>query len=88
MAIRLRTVEGTLIALCAAETDPATGDEYLDDGQHYAIAAKFWHDYQGQMINFSSEEDDRLAETQKVRDAETELSNWLATDHDADEKGQ
>ncbi len=77
MAIRLRTVEGRLIALCAAETDPIPGDVYLDDGQHYAIAAKFWRDYQGRTIDFTSEEDDRLAETQKIRDAETELNSWL-----------
>ncbi len=85
MAIRLRTVEGTLIALCAAETDAAPGDEYLDDGQHYALSVKFWRDYQGQTINFSSKEDDRLAETQKMRDAKTELNKWLQS---IDEKRQ
>ncbi len=68
MAIRLRKVEGTLIALCAAETDPMPDDVYLDDGQHYAIAAKFWRDYQGQTIDWQEDEDNRLAETQKVRD--------------------
>mgnify|MGYP001598312348 CR=1 FL=1 len=41
MAIRLRTVGGTLVALCAAETDPVPCDVYLDDGDHYALAAKF-----------------------------------------------
>lgn len=79
MAIRLREVDGTLIALCAAETDPMPGDLYLDDGQHYALAAKFWRDYQGQTICFSSEEDDRLAATQKIRDAKIELTKWLRT---------
>ena len=77
MAMRLRKVEGTLIALCAAETDPMPDDAYLDDGQHYAIAAKFWRDYQGQTIDFIDEEDKQLAETQKMRDAATELRNWL-----------
>lgn len=69
MAIRLRKVEDRLIALCAAETDSMPGDVYLDDGQHYALAAKFWRDYQGQTIDWQEEEDNRLAETQKVRDA-------------------
>lgn len=41
MAIRLRKVNGSLVALCAAETDPKEGDTYLDDGVHYALAAKF-----------------------------------------------
>lgn len=77
MAIRLREVDGILIALCALETDEMPGDLYLDDGQHYALSAKFWRDYQGQTICFTSEEDDRLAETQKIRDAEIELTKWL-----------
>ncbi len=66
MAIRLREVDGTLIALCAAETRAMLDDVYLDDNQHYAIAAKFWRDYQGQTIRFVSELDNRLAETQKT----------------------
>lgn len=77
MAIRLRQVDGTLIALCAVETDEMPGDVYLDDGQHYALSAKFWRDYQGETINFTSEEDDRLAETQKVRDAKEEAEKWV-----------
>lgn len=77
MAIRLRKVEGTLIALCAAETDPQEGDLYLDDGIHYALAAKFARDWRGQTIDWSYEEDDRLAETQKLRDAQEELIRWL-----------
>ncbi len=55
------------------------GDLYLDDGEHYALSAKFWRDYQGRTIDFSSALDDRLAETQKVRDAKTELNAWLTT---------
>lgn len=44
MAIRLRTVNGIRIALCAAETDKLPGDIYLDDNDHYALAAKFARD--------------------------------------------
>ncbi len=65
MAIRLRKVNGMLIALCAAETAAMPDDVYLDDGQHYAIAAKFWRDYQGRTIDWQSDEDNRLAETQR-----------------------
>lgn len=49
MSIRLRTVElngeKIRVALCAAETDPMPGDLYLDDGDHYALAAKFAQDW-------------------------------------------
>ncbi len=45
MAIRLRTVSGTKVALCAAKTFAEEGDIYLDDGWHYAISQKYWQDY-------------------------------------------
>lgn len=45
MAIRLRRVDGKLLALCAARTKAEPGDHYLDDGEHGALAAKFWRDY-------------------------------------------
>lgn len=78
MAIRLRKVEGALVALCAAETDPEPNDVYLDDGVHYALAAKFARDWRGRTVDWVYEEDDRLAETQKLRDAYEELCKWLA----------
>lgn len=52
MAIRLRTVNGTRIALCAAETDPKPNDIYLDDGDHYALAAKFAKDWADRVIDW------------------------------------
>lgn len=45
MAIRLRQVEGQLIAVCAARSVAKPGDVYLDDAQHMALARKFWLDY-------------------------------------------
>lgn len=44
MAIRLRTVRGVRVALCAARTKPLPEDLYLDDSDHYALAAKFSRD--------------------------------------------
>lgn len=44
MAIRLRIVNGKLIAICAACTVEKEGDFYLDDGQHYALMQKFDRD--------------------------------------------
>lgn len=46
MAIRVRRVsDGCLVALCAAKSESQSGDIYLDDEVHYALARKFWRDY-------------------------------------------
>ncbi|MEE9510461.1 MAG: hypothetical protein V3V81_08205 [Candidatus Bathyarchaeia archaeon] len=45
MAIRVREVNGHLVALCAAETKPEPGDLYLDDTVHHALNDKFYADY-------------------------------------------
>jgi hypothetical protein len=77
MAIRLRTVEGVRVALCAAETDEALGDVYLDDGDHYALAAKFSRDWRGHpAVEYPIEW--AAMDTQKKRDAEVTLLGWLA----------
>lgn len=46
MSIRIREVNGVLIAVCAARSVPKDGDFYLDDRQHYALAIKFNLDHQ------------------------------------------
>lgn len=79
MAIRLRTVDGVRVALCAAETDPMPSDVYLDDGDHYALAAKFSRDWAGQEAGWAYPEEWAAMDTQKARDAETELNSWLAS---------
>jgi hypothetical protein len=45
MAIRLRRVEGMLIACCAARTVWKPGDVYLDDAAHHALSQKFAADF-------------------------------------------
>lgn len=45
MAIRIRKVDGILVALCAARSVEKDGDVYLDDGQHMALAEKFTEDF-------------------------------------------
>ena len=45
MAIRLRTVDGVRVALCANVFAEKEGDVYLDDADHYALTAKFNKDY-------------------------------------------
>lgn len=78
MAIRIRKLPAGTVALCAAETDSEPGDLYLDDGQHYALAAKFALDWQGETVNWRYEEIWADMETQKKRDAKEELQKWLA----------
>jgi len=73
-----------LVALCAVESDPMPDDIYLDDGVDHALRVKFIRDYKSEGIDFGSTaypEEDALAETQKVRDAKTELENWLKREH-------
>jgi len=78
MAIRIRTVNGVRIALCAAETDEIKGDTYLDDSDHYALAAKFSLDWKGRRAGWPYEPEWSVMESQKLRDAETELNKWLS----------
>jgi hypothetical protein len=78
MAIRLRTVGNIRVALCAAETDEMPGDVYLDDGEHYALAAKFSRDWAGQVAGWEYPEEWAAMDTQKRRDAVEELNKWLA----------
>ena len=78
MSIRLRTVDGILVALCAVETELKADDIYLDDAQHYALAAKFAHDWRGQIINWEHPEEWKRMESQKRRDAKEDITKWLA----------
>ncbi len=58
MSIRLRIVDGTLVALCAARSIEKPGDVYLDDNQHHALASKFTEDFtsEGGLIAVDLEE--------------------------------
>lgn len=79
MAIRLRTIDGIRIALCAAETDAMTGDLYLDDGDHYALVVKFVSDYQGRTISWEYPEQWETMKSQKIRDAREEIEKTQKT---------
>jgi hypothetical protein len=77
MAIRIRGTSAGTVALCAAETDPMPGDQYIDDAGHYALAAKFAQDWRGQTVDWSYPEEWGEMAKHKLRDAETELTKWL-----------
>jgi hypothetical protein len=75
MSIRLRRVDGSLVALCAVECDPMPGDVHLDDEVHAALATKFAVDWG---TGWEHPKLAELAASQKVRDAQEELNAWLA----------
>lgn len=77
MAIRLRTVGDVRVALCAFETDAMPGDTYLDDADHYALAAKFRRDWKGQTNDFPYPIEWAAMDTQKVRDASVDFEKTL-----------
>lgn len=77
MGIRIRTVDGHVIALCEVESDEKPGDIYLDDGVHYALYTKFMEDCKD---NPTSDGGDpilvALMEKEKVRDAQEVHEQW------------
>ncbi len=73
MAIRLRKVEGTWVALCAVEADLKEGDVYIDDAQHYALACKFAREH---TVNWQDKRINKLMDTQKVRNAFEVHEKW------------
>jgi hypothetical protein len=79
MAIRIRCVDGVVVALCAAESDPMLGDHYIDDASHYALGAKFAQDWRGSLGLDLPEypEEWAVMASQKKRDARKELDRWL-----------
>lgn len=78
MSIRIRTVGDVRVALCAVESDPMPGDLYLDDADHYALAAKFVRDWQGQTCDWNYPVEWAAMDTQKLRDAKEEAEKWDA----------
>jgi hypothetical protein len=71
MSIRLRIVDGTHVALCAAKTEAEEGDIHLDDAWHEAIAAKFWRDYE----EIETVDEERFAIMEALEE-DTELLPW------------
>jgi hypothetical protein len=79
MAIRLRIVKKSWVALCAVESDEKENDIYLDDGHHEALTEKYARDFNS-MYDCGIPVNDirgKLMESQKVRDAKEELEKWL-----------
>lgn len=71
MAIRIRRVNGKLIALCAARSIDVGGDIYLDDETHHALGNKFARDY-NEMYGYDIPASEDLG---LIREAEANNSN-------------
>lgn len=82
--MRLRTVDGIRVALCAVESDPMPGDVYLDDADDHALRVKFVRDYQSEapdrdpwwLLRLEYPEEWAAMDSQKVRDAVEEHQRW------------
>lgn len=61
MAIRIRNIDGELVALCAAKTELKAGDIYLDDNAHHALTTKFGLDFESEGLMFDPPVDEILA---------------------------
>ena len=68
MAIRLRSVAGHLVALCAARSQRAPGDVYLDDAMHEALAHKFGGDWKKTGHDTPYEYDQRATAAEEVKE--------------------
>jgi hypothetical protein len=71
VSIRLRRVNGCLVALCAARSVEKPGDLYLDDNAHHALAAKFSRDFREEGCfrdwdpPMTTPDEDRVVETEE-----------------------
>lgn len=77
MSIRIRHVDGLLVALCAARSVEKAGDVYLDDSQHHALAEKFAADFQSEGYNTAPHYPD---ETERREREESNNPNRTAWD--------
>ena len=76
MSIRLRTVDGIRVALCAVESNPKPGDTYLDDSDHLALHTKFALDSHGAVTSIDPTIK-KAMETQKIRDAKEDIEKMV-----------
>jgi len=72
MAIRIRKIDGHIVALCAAETKAQKGDIYLDDNVHHALSTKFAIDWDGEGLVTADWADERIAKLMKEEEAKEE----------------
>lgn len=82
MAIRLRTVNGILVAICAARSVEKPGDVYLDDAQHHALAEKFMEDFQSEGYN-TKPYDGTAAQLRALEEGHNPARQWWDSEYGA-----
>lgn len=60
MAIRIRKISDTVVALCAAKSEPKENDLYLDDNIHHALSTKFCLDFESEGLILDPPVDEHL----------------------------
>ena len=95
MSIRVRRIDGKLVALCGAQSTAEEGDIYLDDEVDHAVRKKLYTDFESEDAACKSEEEvmsdmfdttktldecrDELAIAEKERDAFREANERWAS---------
>jgi hypothetical protein len=79
MSIRIRSIEGATVALCAARSVEKPGDIYLDDAAHQALSEKFAEDFQGMGFNTSALYDKETAIRQREESNNANRDWWDKT---------
>jgi len=84
MAIRIRTINGVTIALCAAKTEAKEGDLYLDDSIHHALSTKFGLDWYSEGFLEKPMDDELLTQLMVIegdsQPVEARVISFLAED--------
>lgn len=83
MSIRIRTVGGVTVALCAAKSVAKSGDIYLDDTAHEALSYKFFRDFASECLLETTptdwrHEEDAVIEAEENRNLNRdEWDKWI-----------
>ena len=75
MSIRIRTVNGVRVALCAARSVEKPSDLHLDDADHHALAEKFAEDFQSEGYN-TQPLDDAVSAVRAAEESNNSARAW------------
>lgn len=82
MSIRIRVVDGVMVALCAARSIEKPGDVYLDDAHHHALGEKFREDMQSEGYNTAPHDMVAKALREREESNNPERDSWDKFFHD------
>ncbi len=76
MAIRIRKIDGYMVALCAAVTEPEPGDVYFDDTVHHALTTKFALDWETEGFKTARVADPKHVPLIRLAEGEQKMEPW------------